>query len=153
MCVDLTIKWGNYLHLLITFFRSLDVTWTLQTNARHVCICSLDIDSRFSIREADWDLIAGCVRGGMSRRKESGFLPDGYSRLLAGWWSRRFTRKGLYPSSARESSRQASQQDSQAPPCCTGRSQEEQSTTCTAVSFPLVLSRPAGIIVQRFIHR
>lgn len=127
---------------------SLDLTCELQTNTSCVHVLTWH-RFMFSIQQADGDLFSDCVRRSISRREESGFLPDGYSRLWAGWWSRRFTREGLYPSSARESNRRASQQDSQAPPCCTGR-RLEQSTSCTAVSFPLVLTGPAEMIVQRF---
>lgn len=92
-CVDYRIKQANYPHLVTTFLCSLDVTWKLQTHSCHVLfIWSLDV-----FHMGDW--IAGCVRGCMRRREEIGFLPDGYSRLWAGWWSRRFTREGLYLSS------------------------------------------------------
>lgn len=127
---------------------SLDLTCKLQTNTSCVHVFTWHT-FMFSIQQADGDLISDCVRRSISRREESGFLSDGYSRLWAGWWSRRFTREEFYPSSAWESNRGASQQDSQAPPCCTGR-RPEQSTNCTAVSFPLVLTGPAVIIVQRF---
>lgn len=87
MCVDLSIKCGSYLHLFTACFCSLDLPQKLQTNTCHlstyVCLCSLDMDSCFPSREPG-DLIAGCVRRDMSKGEESRFLPDGYSRLLAG---------------------------------------------------------------------
>lgn len=90
-----------------------------------------------------WGLIAGCVRRGVNRGKISGFLPNGYSRLLPGWWSRRFMREGLCPSN-----RRASQQDSRAASCWAGgRAEEVWSTTCLAVRYPLLLVGSARLLI------
>lgn len=147
-CLDWSIKRRVVYH----FFCSLDVIWRLQLKNMSRSYMFTWRGFMFSIQEADLRFNCWLCKRRNEQTGRKWVLPDGYSRLLAGWWSRRFMREGLYPSSAWESSRRASQQDSQAPPCCTGRRQGEQSTTCTAVSFPLVLSRPAEIIVQTFIR-